>query len=69
MLQGVRLRYQLRQWEREEQPSDVLPLSVLSSEDRHTITSAVREIAAVQRRADKIALYLPSEQWTMPETV
>ena len=66
-LQGLRLRYQLRQMERGEEPTDVLERAELSSADRSTITRAVHEISAVQKRADNVALYAPSEQWTMPE--
>ena len=39
----------------------------LAPSERSTIAKAVREIAAVQKRADNISLYAPSEQWTMPE--
>lgn len=67
VLQGLRLSYQLRQMERGDRPSDLLERAELSPSERSTIASAVREIAAVQRRADNIALYAPSEQWTMPE--
>ncbi|MEO7351906.1 MAG: putative nucleotidyltransferase substrate binding domain-containing protein [Marmoricola sp.] len=67
VLQGLRLRYQLAQMERGERPTDVLERAELSSADRSTITSAVHEIAAVQKRADNIALYAPSDEWTMPE--
>ena len=67
VLQGLRLGYQLRQIERGERPSDLLQRAELSPGERSTIASAVRAIAAVQKRADNIALYAPSEEWTMPE--
>jgi len=67
VLQGLRLGYQLRQMERGERPSDLLERAELSSKERSTIARAVREIAAVQRRADNVALYAPAEEWTMPE--
>ena len=67
VLQGLRLGYQLRQVERGDRPSDLLARAELSPKERSTIASAVREISAVQKRADNIALYAPAEEWTMPE--
>lgn len=67
VLTELRLRYQLRQLERGERPSDLLARAELTSRERSTIASAVREIAAVQRRADNVSLYAPAEEWTMPE--
>lgn len=66
VLQGIRLRYQLQQTDRGEQPSDVLRLDRLSPIDRSVLDRATREIAATQRRATNIAHYLPSNEWTGP---
>jgi len=67
VLQRVRLRYQLRQVRSGERPSDQLVLRQISSIDRSVIAQAVREIAAVQRRMDNVAHYVPVEGWTAPE--
>ena len=66
-LQRLRLRYQLLQHQRGERPADLLTLDRLSPIDRTVVVQAVREIAAVQRRMDNIALYVPAEGWTAPE--
>lgn len=65
VLQGVRLTAQLGQLQRGETPSDVLRLEHLSPLDRSVIASAVREIAAVQRRMDNLAVWLPAEEWAV----
>ena len=65
VLQGVRLEAQLDQVGRGEPPSDVLRLEHLSPLDRSVIASAVREIAAVQRRMDNLAAWLPTEEWAV----
>jgi CBS domain-containing protein len=67
VLQRLRLRYQLLQVQRGEQPTDLLTLDRLSPIDRSIVTQAVREIAAVQRRMDNIAHYLPIGAWTAPD--
>ena len=66
VLQRLRLRYQLLQVQRGEPPTDLLTLDRLSPIDRSVVTQAVREIAAVQRRMDNIAHYLPIGDWTAP---
>ena len=38
----------------------------MSPIDRSVVAEAVREIAAVQRRMDNVAAYLPAEAWTGP---
>ena len=43
----------------------VLRLEHLSPLDRSVIASAVREIAAVQRRMDNLAVWLPAEEWAV----
>ena len=65
VLQGVRLSAQLDQLGRGEPASDVLRLEHLSPLDRSVIASAVREIAAVQRRMDNLAVWLPAEEWAV----
>ena len=47
-------------------PSDVVSRERMSPIDRSVVTEAVREIAAVQRRMDNVAAYLPAEAWTGP---
>ena len=64
VLQRLRLTTQLEQRERGEAPSDVLSVARLSPLDRSVIAQAVREISAVQRRMDNIAVYVPTEDWT-----
>ncbi|MET0692713.1 MAG: putative nucleotidyltransferase substrate binding domain-containing protein [Propionibacteriaceae bacterium] len=66
MLQRLRLRYQLIQQQRGEQASDVLTKDRMSPIDRSMVAQAVREIAAVQRRMDNIAVYVPSASWASP---
>jgi CBS domain-containing protein len=63
VLQGLRLEAQLDQVGRGERASDVLRLEHLSPLDRSLIASAVREIAAVQRRMDNLTNWLPAEEW------
>ena len=65
VLQGLRLEAQLDQIARGERASDVLRLEHLSPLDRSVIASAVREIAAVQRRMDNLAAWLPTEEWAV----
>jgi len=65
VLQGVRLEAQLDQIGRGERASDVLRLEHLSPLDRSVLASAVREIAAVQRRMDNLAAWLPAEEWAV----
>ncbi len=66
VLQRLRLRYQLIQQQRGEKPSDSLTKDRMSPIDRSVVAQAVREIAAVQRRMDNIAVYLPTEAWASP---
>jgi CBS domain-containing protein len=67
VLQHVRLRYQLLAVSQGRPPSDVLVLDSLTPIDRTTVTQAVREVAAAQRRMDNIAQYVPIDAWTSPE--
>ncbi len=66
VLQRLRLRYQLRQHEAGERPSDVLLLDLVSPIDRSVIGQAVREIAAAQRRMDTVAHYVEADDWVAP---
>jgi CBS domain-containing protein len=66
VLQRLRLRYQLIEYQRGEKPLDVVSRERMSPIDRSVVTEAVREIAAVQRRMDNVAAYLPAEAWTGP---
>jgi len=66
VLQRLRLRYQLIEYQRGEKPLDVVSRERMSPIDRSVVTEAVREIAAVQRRIDNVAAYLPAEAWTGP---
>ncbi len=63
VLQKTRLRYQLGQVERGEQPSDVLTMQQLSPLDRSLIAQATREIAAVQRRMTNVAQVTNPADW------
>jgi CBS domain-containing protein len=38
----------------------------LSPIDRSMLAQAVHEIAAVQRRMDNVAVYLPADAWSKP---
>ena len=53
------------QYERGEKPSDVLARDRMSPIDRSMLAQAVHEIAAVQRRMDNVAVYLPADAWTI----
>jgi CBS domain-containing protein len=66
VLQRLRLRYQLEQYERAEKPSDLLVRDRLSPIDRSMLAQAVHEIAAVQRRMDNVAAYVPAGAWSHP---
>ncbi len=68
VLQRLRLRYQLLQIQRGEQPSDLLTLDRLSPIDRSIVTQAVREVAAAQRRMDNVSQYVPIGHWVSPES-
>ncbi len=67
VLQRLRLRYQLLQVQSGEKPSDVLVMDQVSPIDRSVIAQAVREISAIQRRMDNVALYVPTEAWASPD--
>ena len=69
VLQRLRLRYQLRQYQAGETPTDVVTLNRLSPIDRSVVSQAVREIAAVQRRMDNVSHFVAVEEWASPEPV
>jgi CBS domain-containing protein len=66
VVQRLRLRYQIEQYERGEKPSDQLVRDRLSPIDRSMLAQAVHETAAVQRRMDNVAVYLPADAWAGP---
>ncbi|GAC53374.1 MULTISPECIES: putative nucleotidyltransferase substrate binding domain-containing protein [Gordonia] len=57
VLQRVRLRYQVAQFDQGETPTDVLEMKRLSPLDRSLVAQAVREIAGVQRRMAGMSHY------------
>jgi CBS domain-containing protein len=63
VLQRMRLRHQLNQIARGEKPTDVIDRDELSPIERTMITQSVREINAIQRRMDRIALSRPPRSW------
>lgn len=67
VLQRLRLRYQLRQREAGEAPTDKLLRGHLTPIDRSVVSQALREIAAVQRRMDNIGAYVPIDEWAAPQ--
>ena len=66
VIQRLRLRYQIEQYERGEKPSDILVRDRLSPIDRSMLAQAVHEIAAAQRRMDNVAAHLPADAWSQP---
>jgi CBS domain-containing protein len=66
VLQRLRLRYQLMQYQAGDRPSDLITMSRMSSIDRSVIAQAVREISSVQRRMGNISQYVPAEAWGSP---
>jgi CBS domain-containing protein len=66
VLQRLRLRYQVLQYQRGEPATDRLRMDEVSPLDRSVIAQAVREVAAVQRRMDNVSLYVPAESWASP---
>ncbi len=66
VIQAVRLRYQLEQSERGEPPTVLLSRDRLSTIDRSMLAQAVREIAALQRRMDNVAVYMAADAWSSP---
>lgn len=59
VLQRVRLNYQVAQFDRGEQVSDLLEMKRLSPLDRSLVAQSVREIAGIQRRLDNLGQNLP----------
>ena len=64
VVQRLRLRYQLEQYQRSEDPSELLVRDRLSPIDRSMLAQAVHETAAVQRRMDNVAVYLSADAWS-----
>jgi CBS domain-containing protein len=63
VLQRLRLHHQLRQLREGTEPSDRLDLDSMSAIDRSVLAQAVREVGAAQRRMDRIAQYVPIDEW------
>ena len=63
VLQRLRLHHQLRQLRDGVEPSDQVDLAALSPIDRSVLAQAVREVGAAQRRMDRIAQYVPVDEW------
>lgn len=66
VLQRLRLRYQLMEYQDGQRPSDRLAFDRMSPIDRSVIAQAVHEIAAAQRRMTNVSVYLSADQWTEP---
>jgi CBS domain-containing protein len=66
VLQRLRLRYQFAQLDAGEKPTDAVSIDRLSPIDRSVISQAVREIAAVQRRAANLSMAAPTDAWLEP---
>ena len=66
VLQRLRLRYQFAQLDAGEKPTDAVSIDRLSPIDRSVISQAVREIAAVQRRAANLSASAPTDAWLEP---
>ena len=66
VLQRIRLHRQLEQQAAGDPPSDVMSLDRLSPLDRRVIAETVREISAVQRRMDNIAVRVDLDAWALP---
>ncbi|MEO5831791.1 MAG: putative nucleotidyltransferase substrate binding domain-containing protein [Nakamurella sp.] len=63
VLQKTRLRYQLAQIDRGEEPSDVLSMRRLSPLDRSMVGQSVREISAVQKRMSNLSQLTDPATW------
>lgn len=63
VLQRLRLQHQLRQLRDGVEPADQVDLDAMSPIDRSVLAQAVREVAAAQRRMDRIAQYVPIDEW------
>lgn len=67
VLQRLRLRYQILQYQNGAAPTDVLEMDQVSPLDRSVIAQAVREVSSVQRRVENVSMYVPPESWASPE--
>lgn len=67
MLQRVRLRQQLVQFEGGEPVSDVVWMRGLAPLDRSLVAQSVREISTVQRRLYNLVQYTSPEEWGEPD--
>ncbi|NMO01727.1 hypothetical protein HH308_10925 [Gordonia sp. TBRC 11910] len=60
-LQFLRLEHQLRQVEAGRTPDDILDLDEMSTIDQSVVDGTVREIAAIQKRMDRVAHMHPAQ--------
>lgn len=67
VLQRVRLRHQLTQFERGERVSDIVWMPRLAPLDRGLVAQSVREIATVQKRLYNMLQYTSPAEWGLPE--
>ncbi|CCH79597.1 putative signal transduction protein with CBS domains [Nostocoides japonicum T1-X7] len=61
ILQGIRLRHQVRQLDAHEPPTDTVQLAALSTPDRTLVLEGARDIAAIQRRMANMASFVLPE--------
>jgi CBS domain-containing protein len=66
VLQRIRLRHQLAQFERGERVSDIVWMPRLAPLDRGLVSQSVREIATVQKRLFNILQYTSPAEWGLP---
>ena len=66
VLQRVRLRHQLTQFERGERVSDIVWMPRLAPLDRGLVSQSVREIATVQKRLYNMLQYTSPAEWGLP---
>ena len=67
VLQRVRLRQQLAQFDRGEPVSDVVWMRRLTPLDRSLVAQSVREIATVQKRLYNLLQYTSPQEWGRPD--
>lgn len=68
VLQRLRLRYQLIQYDNGHRPTDRLTYQLMSPLDRSVVAQAVREISNAQRRLANVSAYTDTDQWMLPES-
>jgi CBS domain-containing protein len=66
VLQRLRLRYQLMQYQNGQRPTDTFAEELMSPMDRSVVAQAVREISSIQKRMTRLSAYVPADQWSLP---